>query len=771
MDFFTSKQSVVFNSVYGTWQESHFTRQQYLAKYVTSSDSLVNFNLVGNTTNNLTYDNNNAALETTSIQLNTESQGYTSADSASTTTVDQYKSNVFTIQQKIGDTTSYYKQTYQAQDNALSTTYTTSSVFTATQLGYDSKTTSSTSSAGLSSLTSNATGSWVYYVTSTSSYSTSVISTTTGSTTSYSVSSSTWSTVNTDLTIGTSLTTTFNTNSKLTYPYTTSTQGSDSTFTKTNHLISPYDDTVILANAGKTISNYNIGNQIWTFSKYYINLTSSSSGRFSDFFVSYDSNYIEVKNQSKFSTKSIAGTAITYSRNTRATTYSGGSITRTFESYNGIEYTATNNSKTETITKNIGDVSTSITSYGTNTGIQFYSTIQISGYDSLNSFTIGTTTEGAYTSSSTIVVNKFWNSAQSTESGYSRKTTTDEILYSSYLTSGTDSSFVGFKKTTTTNAYLVETTFTYPFWDIQLNPIISRYTSSYSNSYSFTNGVSTEGNSIGETINLKLWTITNISPRIWTNSPIYQENVAVYKSPPIGYAGFGGNFNQSNLSVYQSISIELIGGGTYGTEQTLNSYDLPTALAYDNVTIFPDSIYSSNHPYGAYLMRYISTNDSIGGRLIGITWSTTSQTNYTLKDITGGTTATTTQTIVVKPATYSVSPVGLITGDFYSSGEITFNTSDVRMNNNFSGGYALGNNAIGNDYTVSLGSGYVEWTAYNSTGSVSSAQSSESNGSISFTVPSSLAIVFNAEPILSISWTEGNDYLDHISQSYQYFPT
>jgi hypothetical protein len=227
--------------------------------------------------------------------------------------------------------------------------------------------------------------------------------------------------------------------------------------------------------------------------------------------------------------------------------------------------------------------------------------------------------------------------------------------------------------------------------------------------------------------------------------------------------------------VYSSINIGLISGGTYGTDQTLNSTNLPTALAYDNVTIFPDSVDNTNFPVGAYAMRYISTAESIGSRLVGVTWSTTTQTDYTLKDITGGTTVTTTQTNVAKPATYSIAPVGLIAGDFYSSGQITFNTNDVRMSNNFSGGFALGNNAIGNDYTVSLGLGYVAWTAYDSTGSVSSNQSQGVGNTVSFTVPSSLAIVLNAEPILSMSWIEQYPYADYdlasISQSYQYFPT
>ena len=761
MDFFTSRQSGVFdNNNYGTWAESSFTGQSVESRQGSYADSISTITGSGSTINSQSNYISDQYSRKTDVFVSAETKWATQL--SSTLLSNSISStNGYTIQEVIKDTSSYRRETIGTATGATT--------FTNTQLDYETGIISSIDQIGLSSLTSNATGTWDNYITSTSSYSVSTTSIKTGSQTSYSTSFSKWNTVGSDSTVGVSLTTTSNTNSSITYAYTTSTQGSSSTFTKTNHFISPYVDTVILANAGKNSTNYNIGNQIWRFSEV-VNIPSGSTfGRFSELFSSTKTDYFVATFKPLFPISSIEATAITFSENTRTATYSGGTIVQSFTSYNGIEYTASNNSKTETITKNIGDISISISGAGTSTGIVFYSTRQITGYNTNNSFTTATETAGAYTSSTTTQVNKFWNSAKSTENIYSRVTTTDEILYSSFLTSGTDLYFAGFKKTTTTNAYLASTTITYPVWLQSFNPIISRYTTSSISNYS--GGYDSTGVSIGETLNLSFSTALEYRPSIWTNPYVPQDNVVVYKSPPIGYAGAGGNFNTSNLAVYSSINIGLVDGGAYGTEQTLNSYDLPTALAYDNVTIFPDSISSTNHPYGAYSMRYLSTNTSVGSRLVGITWSTTTQTDYTLKDITGGTTLTTTQTNVAKPATYSIAPIGLITGDFYSSGEITFNTSDVRMDNNFSGGYALGNNAIGNDYTVSLGSGYVEWTAYDSTGSVSSNKSQGVGGSVSFTVPSSLAIVLNSEPILSMSWKDGSDTLDQISQSYQYFPT
>ena len=788
MDFFTSRQSGVFDSInYGTWAESSFTGQSIESKQGSYVNSTVS--------STVTYSGSTSASQGQSI-INQHSSETAVGDLAVSRGAIQYTNTTFsnsfsntdgyTIQEVIKDTSSYRRETIGTETGATT--------FTNTQLDYATGTISSIGQIGLSLLTSNATGAWDNYITSTSSYSVSTISTKTGSQTSYSTSFSKWNTVGSDSTVGVSLTTTSNTNSSITYAYTTSTQGLSSTFTKTNHFISPYVDTVILANAGKNSTNYNIGNQIWIISETPAIPYGSTFGRFSQLFGSFETNYFIVSYKPMWKTeKGFEATAITFSQNTRTVNVSGSGASTTtsqttaetlntagqtttttvedttyvrfFTSYNGVEYTALNNSKTETITRNLGDVSTS----ASGTSIVFYSTFQASGYNSNNSFTTAIETNFAESTSITTKVNKFWNSAQSFESAYSRKTTTDEILYSLFLTSGTDLHFAGFKKTTTTNAYLAQTTVTNPIWIQELNPIVSRYTTNSISNYS--GGYDSTGMSIGETLILTLWTATDYTPVVWTNPYIDKENVAVYRSPPIGYAGAGGNFNASNLAVYSSISIGLVDGGAYGTEQTLNSYDLPTALAYDNVTIFPDSISSTNHPYGAYSMRYLSTNTSVGSRLVGVTWSTTTQTDYTLKDITGGTTLTTTQTNVAKPATYSIAPIGLITGDFYSSGEITFNTSDVRMDNNFSGGYALGNNAIGSDYTVSLGSGYVEWTAYDSTGSVSSNKSQGVGGSVSFTVPSSLAIVLNAEPILSMSWKDGSDTLDHISQSYQYFPT
>jgi len=426
MDFFTSKQSVDFSSNYGTFVESRFSGATYESRsnsYATEISTVTGSGSTSQSSYSSRYD------QSRSNQYQYSQSTEAATQYTDTTFTNSYtETGGYTIFESVGDTSSFRRETIGADIGATT--------FTNTQLGYQTGTTLSIGQVGLLSFTSNLTGTWNNYITSTSSYTISTISTTTGSQTSYSTSLSKWETINSNSTIGTSLSTTYNTSSSITYPYTTSTQGSNLTFTKTNHFRSPLVDTVILANAGKNITNYNIGNQIWEFSNNLAAISSGSTfGRFFELFSSTEADYLVLPYQtSRTTSRSIAATAITFSRNTRNTTYSGGTIIQYFTSYNSVEYTASANSKTETITINIGDVSTSVSGTGTNTGIEFYSTRQISGYNASNSFTTATETQWAYSSSTTTQVNKFWNSAQSTEFVNSRKTATNEILYSYYLT-------------------------------------------------------------------------------------------------------------------------------------------------------------------------------------------------------------------------------------------------------------------------------------------------------------------------------------------------
>lgn len=626
-------------------------------------------------------------------------------------------------------------------------------------------------------------------------------------------SSSTWTTTASIATFTSSQTVSENTTATITYSAdfrststttlifgTTFTVG-HSTATTTNHAWSPLENTVFLMNGNRNGDDYNLGNQLWVFSLGSLNATASTAGRFTDLFSSVSSATRTLFDYQKFTTSSVGITAITVSNNTTATTswtvtgFTAGTGTNpdtvhtastnvtvsttwkngaTWDSYShyvsGTSHlisAAASNYSTATLTFSLGDVSTSLhtetvgSPVSTISTTHFFGTYQETGYT--DSGWTSTTSTMIFAASSTTESRLALHSpATTTQMIDARSTTTDETLISKFSSVGTDWHFVGLSKTTTTRVFTAPVSTTLSVWLNELNPEVDNYTTNSFFTFSPNGSVATNY-SVSEARAITYQTENRRLPNTWSNP--YESwtsfftglDNAWHRGPAFGYGGPGGDFTQSSLPVYLSVSIGLAGGGAFGT-QTLETGNLPTALAYSGVTFFPDRTdYPIALPAGAARAKYISRISSLGQTAsVGVTWTTT--------------TASGTSTITRSTAaTYTVAGVSSISGSFYRELPLTFNTSDIRGGAPFRGGYALGANALASDYTVRIDGGFVAWTAFSSDSSVSSGSSSSTAGSVTFTVPASLAIVLSVEPIISMSW--GGDRGDHFRSSVPYFPT
>jgi hypothetical protein len=432
---------------------------------------------------------------------------------------------------------------------------------------------------------------------------------------------------------------------------------------------------------------------------------------------------------------------------------------------NGATWNPTNTSNTVTATHtfDLGDVSTSASTFtdgspvSTFTATDFFGTYQVTGYtDSGWTTATATSTFGVSSFTSTRLA---LNSHVTTSAIVSRRmSTTEEILVSKFSSVGTDWHFVGLGKTTSTRVFDASATTTSNVWDDLLNPEVENYTTS-SNDPGFSTNYSQS-----EIKAFTYYTEKRLTPETWSipydssETPFLGHNKAWHQGPPHGYGGAGGNFTASSLPVYLSATAGLAAGGTFATSQSFGIGNLPTASAYSGVTFFPDRTdYPISVPDGAVAAIYVSRIDSLGQPAsIAVTWTATTSTGSTTETTSTG-------------ATYTVGGLTSISGTFYREREIIFNTSDVRGGAGFSGGYAIGDNALGSAYTVRVASGRADWTAYSSDSSVSTGSASSTAGSVSFTVPASLAIVVSAQPVLSMSWGITDD--EHFLSSIPYFPT
>jgi hypothetical protein len=549
----------------------------------------------------------------------------------------------------------------------------------------------------------------------------------------------------------------------------------NATATITNHAFSPLEDTVCLMKGSRDGNNYNLGNQLWKFSLAGgVGVDGSTLGRFTNLFSSVSGATVTLNDFQKFASSSLAVTAITVSQNSAVTTTSTRTastaateetnITVSSTSKNGSPWNSSNASNivTKTITVSRGDISTSSTSFAPSISqTHFYGSVQVTGYAS-SGFTSTTQSELFGSTSTTTTHDRLHSPASTTDAHTIRSSTTNETLISKFSSVGTRWQFVGLSQITTTKVFTVATTTTQSLWAAYLNPEIQNYTTSSTLTLSANNASSATNYSRSEIAALTYYTRRRVLPTIWSRTPdlTYVEwgDNAWYEGPPHGYA-VGGNFTQLDMPIYLSLTMGLASGGAFET-QTLRTSNLPLITAYPGVTFLAASPERKITPFfGARSISYVSRVADTGGTAsVAVTWTSTTNSDT-------GTVTTSTG------ATYTIAGVSQIEGSFIRTEEISYNTLDPRANGevSFSGGFGFGDNAIGRNYTVRIAKGFAEWTAYSSGSSISSNSISSTAGSVTFTIPASLAIVVNAEPIFSMSWDSafgGN----HYKSSTPYFP-
>lgn len=692
--------------------------------------------------------------------LNITRYSGTGSTNNTTQTISNRTDGVRNITTNSGDTSSNYSDVSSESRTNGTVTFTTTgstvTTYTNTGLGYSTGIGSSIGDVGNSTATTTETQLGGWSLGGTSTVSTATIGTTT----------SRWTTAGTVSTFPTSQVTSVRTISTITYSADYLTAGTAATVPTTGHDLSPLQDTVFMLQAARNADNYQLGNELWKFSLGSMATNATTAGLFTALFSSASAATQTIPDYRKFSTASVAITAITISKNTTATVTGSPTSATTVQTTwkNGTTWNATtpSNTVTATHTFDLGEVSTSLHTYEVGapptviSETHFTGTIQITGYTS-SGWTSATTTQAFGESSYTSTRLAIYSSNSTTAENYSRQSTTDETLVSSFSSVGTDWQFIGMAKTTTTRVFESLVPTTQSSWEASNHTSVSNYTTQSTATYA--GGGLTSEFSVSEAAFYTYHTEDRLTPAIRSESSTGRDN-AWHAGPAHGYGGIGGTFVASSMPVYLQVTASLAAGGTFATTQSFGTSNLPTALAYDGVTIFPDRTdFPIIVPSGAIRASYISRVASLGDAAsVGVTWTATTTT-------TGTGTATTSTA-----ATYAVDGVSAITGSFYRELAMTFNTYDPRAGNYTigRGGYAIGDNALGSNYTVRVNGGHAAWTAYSSDSSVSTGSAS-STAPVTFTVPASLAIVVSCEHILSMSWADAGQ--DHFSSSVPYFPT
>ena len=142
-------------------------------------------------------------------------------------------------------------------------------------------------------------------------------------------------------------------------------------------------------------------------------------------------------------------------------------------------------------------------------------------------------------------------------------------------------------------------------------------------------------------INLTQYTEHKLGPKIYAkpvNFNYTQQNRAVFRALPVGFAGFGGSFDASDLSVFRTTTGGLAAGSTFSTDQQV--WISGSVIAADNVTMIPvhESVLIGG---GAASASVISIPDGITSMIsIAATWTSTTSTTIAG----GGTTSAITHT-------------------------------------------------------------------------------------------------------------------------------
>lgn len=580
----------------------------------------------------------------------------------------------------------------------------------------------------------------------------------------------------------------------------------------TLHAYSQKIDTVLLLHAGRNADDFNLGDMAWKFTLSALGETASTIGRFTDLFASTSGGTVTLHDYEKYRTNSVALTEILYSQNsvtsttsmitgtmpatstaststvvsvfskngspwaeyeTCTTTYETGTPPATGTASTTGYSLASSNTSTVEHTFAIGDVSSSLSTYTYGAPVSTFSetifthSVQVTGYDSALSWTSTTETAIFASSSSSETRLALWSSTSTVEDIQLRSSTTDQILinsYASYLT-GTDTSYfhLGKVSTATTRIYGHFTTTSKSLYDADFNPEASRFTTF--STYTLPNGDNGATSAVSEAISITRHTKARALPQIRT-CPDGMESfdtasldVVRFSALPNGYAGFGGGFSASTLAVCSTVDTGILSGSLFAG-QSIPISALPTALAYPSVTIFPVEMSATFSIPGAQAASYVTSLSSIGTASVAVTWTSTTATTMS---------SGTTSTITRRSATHTLAAASPISGTFFREESIVTNSGASFQ---LVGGYAVGENNLGKPYTVHARSGFARWTEYAPGESTAAAtfQTSNTAGSVSFTVPGSHGLVIAMEPVFTANWTGSGDTPFYFtSNPYPYF--
>lgn len=513
-------------------------------------------------------------------------------------------------------------------------------------------------------------------------------------------------------------------------------------------------DTVFLMMGNRGPQDVSRGEILWSFSHGLMATDSTTAGPFTALYASTSAGTITIADYRKFESSSAAVTAVSISSSVVTITGTGSPTYQSRISSNGSYYstsTITTTSGTSTGTTTSADTATtysqswSLGDIGV-TGTSFTHTAYLSGYEtSLSAWTSGTTSSiWGFQTSGTSTRPVVFSSTVTTTALSLRSTTADSILFSSFTTTGTGTDtvriFLGSVSTTTSRFYSTDSTFTRATYPAEFHSTASQFVVTDSNATTITQS---------DSFAITRWTERRLFPNIKArpgddNIPALDE--VRHRCYPLGFAGFGGGFTASALSVHLTTAQGLDAGSTF-EEVTITPP--ATAEAVRGVSFFPvPSSARFGGLAGAAATSLLSVPASMTNVVsIAATWTST----------TGPSSAT---SVTSRFATHTIGVVSAITGEFWTAEPFTVNSAfrtelAPYYGGTASGGFVAGDNILGNTYQVLARAGQFAWTAFSSTQSTAAVagSSSSSAGSVAITIPASHAIVFSMEPILTAAWS------------------
>jgi hypothetical protein len=537
-----------------------------------------------------------------------------------------------------------------------------------------------------------------------------------------------------------------------TYLAGTDTATRNKSFLQTVHSRSPLQNTVLLMKGGEGSDDYNQGHALWTFSKTDAVFSDASVSVWTGFFASTSAETFTFSDLRIFSTSQITVGLATEGRSTTSDTDGSGIISIT----NGLGSSAAT-SVSHSWGYAMGEVGTWLSTYvaiagtssSTVSATVFTHTDFARGYATTGArpFTTGTS-RGFWSATSSSGTHSVWGfTAATTARKNSRVTSTYATLASSHTVtgSGTDTSlvFLGMVSYSLSTTLASTVTLTQETWLDAAT--VERYTlSNTGEGYTYST-IRHEDESRVDYTSQRAGLVTA------TIQALHENKEGVWFSVhPRGYLGFGGSFTQPDQQIYLTTEQGLAAGATFAAA-TLYPPSFSKEHQQDNgVTFFP--VDRNNPPYlagdglaGSSLMSIPGAVETVLS--VAATWTSTVAA--------GSSTSTSTRL-----ATHTLGVVSAITGSFHTAEDLVFNSGDsnIGINGLFAagGGYAAGENKMGDPCTIRLGVGRLSWTEYSASQSIgtgATGSTENTHGTISFTIPAGRAVRMSTEHLVSAWWT------------------